>query len=529
METNKIKLQLGVLNDLNEISSAVISCLTCEYLIDLIRSDLRKYGNEANLKDFIGDFADLIDNTYDVSFSSFTSWQMKKSESTSDFLSFVQDLDKYLTEKGIIEERTVINEIQGRLTEFLLSLSKLKITQDELDLSDVKLEKEYIVNTLEQVRLLDEGILLSDLASMQLDFIPLDTSKFSHKYIEDKLKRLNKITDYCDNTFENSYSKLLNQVVSMYGKFYNVCYGNYTDGEKAEKARSIVKTLNPHRLLLDKLENKLSEANELKRQLTIHEKKLDSVLKEKVESTNQKVKENAEEKDVYEHELDEMKFAFSNYSTQIENSISKVNEVEEKIAKHYKVLDQLEISLKTAIPSEDDLNKYSSLGYKFQELLVKLELSKSQARKSEKELLKTIDTAEYGLGTLTKYASELKDLYLRNSMLTAIFRAVNDLNDFATSQNKATQLNQINFVADRLSKYSEKEQAFSSDMLAYRKISNNLIRDISITLGKPIIITRLFEIIDMIDIAIKQIDTLQEKLEANHKEQITYMKSIMEM
>ena len=224
-----------------------------------------------------------------------------------------------------------------------------------------------------------------------------------------------------------------------------------------------------------------------------------------------------------------VKFAFANYSTQIENAISKVNKVEEKIAKHYKVLDQLEISLKTAIPSEDDLKKYSSLGYKFQELLVKLELAKSQANKSEKELLKTIDTAEYGLGTLTKYASEMKDLYLRNAMLTAIFRAVNDLNDFATSQNKATQLNQINFVADILAKYSKTEQLFSSDMLAYRKIGNNLIRDISITMGKPINITSMFQIIDMLDVAIKQIDNLQEKLESNHKEQITCMKSIMKM
>lgn len=529
METNKIKLQLGVFNDLKDISSAVISCLSCEYLIDLIRSDLRKYGAEIDLKDFIDRFADLIDNTYDVSFSNFFSWQAKKSDSTSDFLSFVQELDKYLTEKEIIEERTIVNEIQGRLTEFLLSLTKLKITEDELDLSEVKIEKEYIVNTLEQIRLLDEGMLLSNLLSMQLDFTPLDTKKHKHTFIEGKLKKINKIIDYCDNAFENNYARLLNQVVSMYGRFYNVCYGNYTDGEKAEKARNIIKTLNPHRLLLDKLENKLSEANELKRQLSIHEKKLDNVLEEKVASTNQKVKENVEEQDMYEHELDEMKFAFSQYSTQIDNAIAKVNDIEEKIAKHYKVLDQLEISLKSAIPSENELNKNSSLGYKFQELVVKLELAKSQANKSEKEFLKTINTAEYGLETLIKYSSELKDLYLRNSMLTAIFRAVNDLNDFATSQNKAIQLNQINFIADILAKYNEKEQSFSSNMLTYRNIGNNLIRDISITLGKPISATRMFEIIDMMGVAIKQIDSLQEKLEANHKEQIAYMKSIMEM
>lgn len=529
METNNIKLQLGVFNDLNDISSAVVSCLTCEYLIDLIRSDLRKYGAETNLKNFIDKFADLIDSTYDVSFSNFTSWQAKKADSTTEFLSLVQELDNYLTEKEIIQERTLVNEIQGKLTEFLLSLSKLKITQEELDLSEVKIDKEYVVKTLEQIRLLDEGMLLSDLSSMQLDFVPLDISKNKHKYIEEKINRLNKITDHCDMTFENNYSKLLNQVVSMYRKFYDVCYGSYTDGEKTEKARNIIKTLNPHRLLLDKLENKLTEANELKRQLSIHVKKLDNALKEKVVSTNQKVKDNAEEHDIYEQELDEMKFAFANYSTQIENAISKVNKVEEKIAKHYKVLDQLEISLKSAIPSEDELNKYSSLGYKFQELLVKLELAKSQAHSSEKELKKTIDTAEYGLGTLVKYSSELKDLYLRNSMLTAIFRAVNDLNDFATSQNKATQLNQINFVAEILAKYSKTEQLFSSDMLAYRKIGNNLIRDISITMGKPINTTSMFQIIDMLDVAIKQINNLQEKLESNHKEQITCMKSIMKM
>ena len=313
----------------------------------------------------------------------------------------------------------------------------------------------------------------------------------------------------------------------MHDKFYNVCYSSDTDGEKSEKARKILKSLNPHRLLLDKLENKLAEANELKRQLTIHGKKMTASLDEEKKSITTKLSENPEEEDILNNKLEAKEFVTKEYLARIETEIDALTKLQEKMTAHYKVLDQLEISLKGAIPTEQDMNKYSSIVHKFQELAVRLELDKSQPVKLDKEVIDLINTAIIGIQNMVEHAKNFKDLYLRNAMLTAIFRAVNDLNDFATSENKAEQLNQINYVANKLDKYNEQEKLFTNNIVSYRKLANDIIRNISIIISQTINASHTFEIIDMVDGVIKQFESMYQNLSDNQKKQIEIMKDIM--
>lgn len=528
MET-KYKLHLGVLEDVNDISSVIIASLSSEFLIDTIRGIIRKYNKETDLTKFMDDFADLIDESYNANYSNYRDWIVHKNEVTTKMIELVKSLDEFLCEKKLIEDFDVMADMLGKYKSFVLSLSNLKIDTEYLDASDLDLDKEYIKSALEELRLLDEGVLMSNLVDSPLEITPLDVERNRNVFIEEKLNKINKVADSCEHIFDNDYEKLLNQILSMYDKFYTVCFGSYTDGEKSEKARKIAKVVSPHKLVLDKLENKLTTANEIKRQLKIHEKRLKEGLDVQKEGYTRRMEENPEEKDIFENEMNSVNFVTENYFSEIEKSIARVNDLEEKIAKHYKVIDQLDIALKTAIPTEVDMNKYTALGYKFQELLVRLELSKSQVDKKDKTLLTLINTAVTGLGELIVYTVDIKDLYLRDAMLSAVFRTVNTLNDFATNANKSIELSKIKFITDKLAKYSAQEQLFTGDLLTYRKVANNAIRDISIIMGKPIDAKGMLEIIDLIDITIKQFKHLEDSLDSSHDEQTQLMRAIMEI
>lgn len=526
MET-KIKLNIGTLTDLNQITNVVVTSIACEYLIDQLRSELRKFSRDVDLKEQITELASIVDRSYDASFASFEAWHSAKTLAQADMLEFIGKLDNFLSEKGLIASRDLIDRIQNDFVQFVIKLSTIKITQEEIDLAGVDVNREYVASAVEQLRLLDEGILLVSLASMELEFTPIDTKQDRNKFVEDKLRRLDKLTTSCTQIFDNDYDKLLNQILAMHDKFYNVCYSSDTDGEKSEKARKILKSLNPHRLLLDKLENKLAEANELKRQLTIHGKKMTASLDEEKKSITTKLSENPEEEDILNNKLEAKEFVTKEYLARIETEIDALTKLQEKMTVHYKVLDQLEISLKGAIPTEQDMNKYSSIVHKFQELAVRLELDKSQPVKLDKEVIDLINTAIIGIQNMVEHAKNFKDLYLRNAMLTAIFRAVNDLNDFATSENKAEQLNQINYVANKLDKYNEQEKLFTDNIVSYRKLANDIIRNISIIISQTINASHTFEIIDMVDGVIKQFESIYQNLSDNQKKQIEIMKDIM--
>lgn len=526
MET-KIKLNIGTLTDLNQITNVVVTSIACEYLIDQLRIELRKFSRDVDLKEQITELASIVDRSYDASFASFEAWHSAKTLAQADMLEFIGKLDNFLSEKGLIASRDLIDRIQNDFVQFVIKLSTIKITQEEIDLAGVDVNREYVASAVEQLRLLDEGMLLVSLASMELEFTPIDTKQDRNKFVEDKLRRLDKLTTSCTQIFDNDYDKLLNQILAMHDKFYNVCYSSDTDGEKSEKARKILKSLNPHRLLLDKLENKLAEANELKRQLTIHGKKMTASLDEEKKSITTKLSENPEEEDILNNKLEAKEFVTKEYLARIETEIDALTKLQEKMTAHYKVLDQLEISLKGAIPTEQDMNKYSSIVHKFQELAVRLELDKSQPVKLDKEVIDLINTAIIGIQNMVEHAKNFKDLYLRNAMLTAIFRAVNDLNDFATSENKAEQLNQINYVANKLDKYNEQEKLFTDNIVSYRKLANDIIRNISIIISQTINASHTFEIIDMVDGVIKQFESMYQNLSDNQKKQIEIMKDIM--
>lgn len=522
----KYKLNLSKSYSINSLASAVVTSLTAEYLIDIIRDELKKYSAKQDLTNFMDRFAELIDESYDVSFSNMEYWLDKKSSTNSDMLKLVVDLDKTLTDKKVISERDIVNEIQDKFNHFVVSLADLIINEDFIDCSRVDLKKEYINSTLEQLRLLDEGVVLSSLMEMQLEFTPLDTKQDKNKFIEKKLSTINRIARNVETTFDTNYGKLLEQITGMYDKFYGICYSDLTDGEKAEKARKVIKEINPYRLVLDDLENKLSKANELKRQLAIHKKHLLENLETK-NSEYQNSNADDEAKELIKASLDSASAVSDSYLSQIEYSVDRINDIEKRITEHYKVLDMLENALKTAVPSEEELKRYSAVIFKVQELLVKLEQNKTQMTKDEKKLKYTNKTAKTGLQAIVTYAKEIKDIFMRNSMVVAIFRAVDALEDFATDQNKAIRLKNMQNLTTKISKFNDLQKDFNNDLVTYRRISNDLIRDISITLGKGVNEDSMLSVVDLINTNLTQLQKLSESLQDNNSKQIEVLSSIL--
>ena len=183
MET-KYNLRISKMYDVNDLSTAVITSLSSEYIIDTIKDTIKRYSGETNLQEFISKFADLIDESYNVSFSSMEGWLAKKTDTNSQLLQLIVDLDKYLAENKAIKKDSLIMDFQTNFAKYLMPLAGIKITEDSIDLGDVEIKKEYIISTLEQLRLLDEGVTLSTLMGMSLEFSPMNTKEDKNKFVE---------------------------------------------------------------------------------------------------------------------------------------------------------------------------------------------------------------------------------------------------------------------------------------------------------------------------------------------------------
>ena len=86
------------------------------------------------------------------------------------------------------------------------------------------------------------------------------------------------------------------------------------------------------------------------------------------------------------------------------------------ISKKFNIIDKLTTTLKTAIPSESEMKRFSNIAYKFQELGVKLEMTKVQMVEKNKEILTGINTATAGFSLLVKEIMTGKELFLKNSL-----------------------------------------------------------------------------------------------------------------
>lgn len=527
MET-KFDLHLCANYSNEKLKSAVCNCVLCDYIIEKLRLAIKRFNKEdLDLFYVFESFKQAIEISEAVTFSGIEEWEQNKINAYQYCLNIVVSLDEIAARAGKINAGDLIEEITTDAQGYSVLLALSDININYIDFKDVELKEEYISNLKKQLALVDEGQFLSDLGTMKIEMAALDIDKYRNKFIEKKLSRASKIVESTQTALNREFERLHEEIIESYDKFYKIAHAALSDGEKVDAARKVCKLVNPHRVIMDKLENKLTEANELKRQLTIHEKKLDEQKISKFAEFDAELEEKPYEKESIEREKDSLSFVTSEYLDKIKAVKQSVNEVEDVIAERYKIIDRVEVALKGAIPTESEMKRYSGLAFKFEDLYVRLELAKSQIKDKDKDFTYAINTAIVGLGVLINLALEGKDIFMRNSLLSAVFNCVNGIYDLVDNKNKSVELSQIKFVTTRLVKYSLLNNTFVKDLQTFRHVCNNTIRDIAMMMGKPFSVETMVDIIENIELSIKQVDDLVKTIDDNHKEQTRVLGDIL--
>lgn len=527
MET-KFNLQLCANYSNEKLKSAICNCVLADYIIEKLRTTIKKYNDEdIDLFYIYEDFKNVIEKGNRITFADIEGWQANKIEVYQDVFKLVVTLDDILAKASLIESGSVIEEFRKDCQEYLILLCLCDIDCKSVDFSMVDVRPEYIDNLKTQLALVDEGQFLSDLAGMRFETIALDTSSSRHKYIEQRLLKAQKIANSVSASLEREFDRLHDDISSCYKKFYKIAYSSLSDAEKASAARDVCKVTTPHKRTLDRLENKLTNANELKRKLFISQKKLKEDSVAKLAEFDSRLEEKPYEREDVDRQRQAFLFVHNEYLERIDSSIKMIDDIANQISERYNMLDRIDASLRSAIPSESELKRYSSLTFKYEDLYVRLALAKSQIQNKDKDFETALKASMLGLKVLSHLASEGKELFIRNSLLSMVFNCVNGVYDLVDTKNKSLELKQIKFVTTRLVKYSLLNSNFVADLRTFRHVCNNTIRDVAIMMGKPFNLQTMIEISETIELSINQIQELITTINNNHLEQSQLLGDIL--
>ncbi len=520
MET-KFSLNLCANYSNENLKSAVSNCLLAEFVIEKLRETIKKFNKEdIDLFYVYEGFKGLIEKGNDVSFDRLADWEANKVSVYEGVLNLVVSLDEILAEASLIESGTILEEFRESALGYMTLLNMCDITTDYIDLSFVEVRQDFLDNLKRQLALVDEGQFLSDFKDMNTEVVPIEINKVRHKYIEQKLAKAEKVANDVSRTLESEFENLHTDIMNSYDRFYKIAYSPLSDGEKSNASRDVCKMTSPHKKLLDKLENKLTTANELKRQLFINEKKLKENHQNKLAEFDAKLEsvDDAHKLAVARQRAGYL-FVYNEYLEKIEDTIELVNKVGNDISERYNMLDRIDASLRSAIPGESEMKRYSGLVFKFEDLYVRLDLAKHQIKNQDKDFTTALKAAMAGLRVLSHYAGEGKELFIRNSLLSMVFNSVNSIYDLVDTKNKSLELTQVKFVTSRLVKYSLLNSNFVTDLRTFRHVCNNTIRDVAIMMGREFNLQTMVQIVETIELATHQIEELLKTLNENHVEQ----------
>lgn len=529
MET-KYRLRLNTQYDDSTVYSALLKGFIYEYTYDLVRDALAELSlYEKN--DILNGLQVIKNNSQDVAFISLQEWINNKAAAQTDVLTLAAVIDARLVQenKGVAGEFT--ENIGKKIEDYINLLSGISLQGEVLDIGDTGINADYINTVITQIALVSENEFLVGLSALSLNPVPLETKAYKNTFIEEKIKKLNTICDKLSQKLSDDYDSLQDMVANINDELYKIANEPVTDGEKVDMARKAIKAINPHRQLVDKVEDKLVEATEYARQLTIHEGKLKSADSAKMSSTESNIKASASKDAKVQAERDyfSMKFMNDQYLNGIAGGNARVQAIKNGIEEYRKILESLETAFKSAIPTEAEMKKYSSVKHRLQDLQNRLEISANQLPKKTKDIKDLIDAAKAGLDVLTEVYTEGKDLFMRNNLMTAVFATVTCLYNLTENDDRDIEKAQKKFVSERLEDYSIRNSALLKDLTTFRRVGDEAIRDIAIVLGKPLSAEMLYEMLEVQELAINQSNQMFDMLDKNHQKQLDLLTSILSM
>lgn len=518
----KFRLTLSMDYDNEVLAHSVVSGLIFGYFLDELRDKLAEIDGISK-SDIYEALQNIASDGARVDYTSLKDWTENKDFAKDQLLALTVILDQRFAEaNGNAGE--VVAEVSKDLSNFTDKIAKMEFANGFVSTKESGVNEEIISDVLDELRLVSENEFLVSLMGRDLSFEPLQTKSYTNAFIEKKLKKLDSICSKLSSKIDNDYASLEDMVLDIEKRLYKVATNVSTDGEKAEMTNKILKGINVHKQLIDKVEDGLVEATELSRQLTIHEGKLKEADVKKLEE-NRIASASSEEAN---KDLLALRVLNSQYRNQIEKTKMKLDTLKLKLEKHRKVVDGVDLALKSAIPSEAELKKYTSIKHRLQDLQNRLEIAGSQVvlNSESKEVL---TANKSGLEALIQIYIDGKDVFMRNALLSGIFSSANALYSLGENDDKVIEKSNKKFIGTKLLEYSIKNSNLQKDFRTFRKVGDEVIRDVAIVFGKPITLGSLKEMAEIQELAINQSSQMLEMIEKNHKSEVEILTSILKI
>lgn len=523
----KIKLQMAGEYTLSEIRQAIVNGLSYEYLVEKMSSLIGEH-KDVDLSDICNGIDMLLSNSNTLAYKGVREWSNVKEFLYNTLIMIAGQLDTALLNYKKIERGgDLLKGLQEDLENFIIGLAQVSIVDGLVTYDTEIVKEEYVNRVVEQISSIDMMNTMFENFKTLPRLEPMDTAKFANKVVEDKLAKLGSRIEEIKDRLNKNYEGLQDTLVNSYGKFYQLHSQTMLDGEKEEKARAIIKTFSVHRKTLDKIQDRLTESNELSRQLILSKNKLIASTEEKIKEFDEQIAGISSGQDIVENERDTLRYVTDTYVKKIEYCFGAVKNLNEEIARQFDLLDKIETTLKSAIPTSNELKRYSLIVDKYKELIVKLKMKKEQLVIKDKDVFLAIETAVDGMTAMIQVINDGKDLVIRNSLMSAVFNTVNILYDLVDDDNRFKEFTSIQYVSENATKYSEMNMEFAKYTVDFRKLANDGIRNISITLGKSFTGENIMLILKMLNELLEKIQTIYGVLDENNKNQAQFIENII--
>lgn len=516
----KIRLTLSMAYDNETIANAMVSGLIYEHLLFAVREMVADAENVSK-SDIYEALQNIASEGARVDYASLEEWTRGKDGARDELLALAVILDSRVRDAGG-EASLITKQLSTELDRFAERLRQVEFKDGFAYLKDSGISSEMIETTLEQMSMVSENEFAIGLMDEDLNYEPFDTKSYTNSFIEKKLKKLDSIISRLSSKIDKDYTSLEDTVLDMEKRLYNVATSVATDTEKTDITCKILKRVNAHKQLVDKVENGLVEATEYSRQLTLHEGQL---VDNDKKGLNVGISSGMPD-DIEVKKLIASRVVSGGYRTRIENEKLKLDNLKLKLEKHRKVVEGVELAFRSSIPTEAELKKYSSIKHRLQDLQNRLDIASSQVvlDADGKEL---VGVNKSGLDSLAQIYADGKDVFMRNTLMSGIFSSVNALYSLGENSDKVIERSNKKFIGAKLLDYSIKNASLQKDLRTFRRIGDEVIRDIAIILGKPITLSNLKEMAEIQELAVHQSSQMLEMIEKNHKNEIELLTSIL--
>ena len=454
-----------------ELTTGVFGYIINETVIDFIEDTVKTYEKQLDLASFKKAFDIALQANYDIGFVSVMAWAINKNQVYNHLLEMVNTLDLILSQNKLNKGGDLVLAAKAKIDEVSQKLVDTNITTTFVDFGDVELEDSILEELFYEVQKANEGQLLVNLSTQDTQFTPYDTKKFKNSIVDNKLKKMDNALQFVETALVDNKDKVNNEFDKMLNVFYTIIYSGDPDSEKEERVSKVIKRLLIHKQKMNELEDYLADAKELSRQLVQTGNKLVEELPGKLQDYDTKIAANPKD-DKLTNERKSLEFSYENYVNQINRANARLQEVMLSINSRRDAIDNMMKELKGVVTSKGQIEDINKLTFEIQDFAVKIEMGNSQTTAKTSVFKDYMAAVKESVAVVSLYLKDFKELYLRNTMAEAMYKAFFAFN-FAgyTDKNVRPVLSQE--TIDTINANKEENEILTNNFVGY---ANSIVK-----------------------------------------------------